>query len=119
MLQDDSEMAESWSRLIEPEAVLKKLEGIQNLPEVVKRVISITPHDRLHDFKLMWREPHPCWVSPSGCIVQIGDAAHSFLPSSGNGATQAMEDAISLATCLRLAGKDAIKSGTTVHNKLR
>ena len=59
----------------------------------------------------------------------MGDAAHTFLPSSANGATQAMEDAISFATCLRLAatsrgGKDEKKReivalATRVHNRLR
>ena len=37
-------------------------------------------------------------------MVQVGDSAHSFIPTSGNGATQALEDAITLATCLELGG---------------
>lgn len=67
----------------------------------------------------MWREPQPCWASSTGRIIQIGDAAHTFLPSSGNGATQGMEDAISLAACLQIAGKDNVPWATRVHNKLR
>lgn len=51
--------------------------------------------------------------------MQIGDAAHSFLPSSGNGATQGMEDAVSLAACLQIAGKENVPWATRVHNKLR
>jgi hypothetical protein len=67
----------------------------------------------------MWRDPRESWVSPLGLVVQVGDSAHTFLPSSGNGATQAMEDAISLATCLQIAGKSNIKWATMIHNKLR
>jgi 2-polyprenyl-6-methoxyphenol hydroxylase-like FAD-dependent oxidoreductase len=88
-------------------------------PEIANRVIRLTPKELLHDFKLLWREPQPSWVSPSGRIVQIGDAAHSFLPSSGNGATQGIEDATSLAACLSMGGKDGVWMATKVHNKLR
>lgn len=67
-----------------------------------------------------WRDPQPKWTSPAGLVVQLGDAAHTFLPSSGNGGTQALEDAISLAACLHKAGsKDNIPQATRVHNLLR
>jgi 2-polyprenyl-6-methoxyphenol hydroxylase-like FAD-dependent oxidoreductase len=40
--------------------------------------------------------------------------------SSGNGGTQALEDAVSLATCLSIAGsKEKIPDATRVHNLLR
>jgi hypothetical protein len=54
-------------------------------------------------------------------VIQLGDAAHSFLPTSANGATQALEDAISLAACVKLALKDnlGIALATQVHNTLR
>lgn len=53
-------------------------------------------------------------------MIQLGDAAHCFLPSSGNGGTQAMEDAVSLAACLAIGGsKDRIPDATRVHNLLR
>lgn len=72
------------------------------------------------DWRLMMRNPQDNWVSPKGRIVQIGDAAHAFLPTSANGATQALEDGVSLATCLRLAGgKEGIPTATRVHNALR
>ena len=49
----------------------------------------------------------------------MGDSAHSFLPASGNGATQALEDATSLATCLQLGGRSNAAIATKVHNRLR
>ena len=68
----------------------------------------------------MWRDPQPTWTSPSGRVVQLGDAAHTFLGTSGNGATQAIEDAISIASCIAHAGcKENVPDATRVHNLLR
>lgn len=58
----------------------------------------------------MRRDPKPQWTSPAG---------HAFLPTSGSGATQAMEDAISLGQCLRAAGRHAVGEPTRVHAALR
>jgi 2-polyprenyl-6-methoxyphenol hydroxylase-like FAD-dependent oxidoreductase len=38
-------------------------------------------------------------------MVVIGDAAHQFLPHTGQGANQAIEDAAVLAICLQLASR--------------
>jgi hypothetical protein len=67
----------------------------------------------------MWRDPQPRWVSPIGRVVQIGDSAHPFLPTSASGGTMAMEDAFSLAACLQIAGKNKACLATKVHNQLR
>jgi 2-polyprenyl-6-methoxyphenol hydroxylase-like FAD-dependent oxidoreductase len=82
-------------------------------------LIKQTPDKHIIDWKLMWRNANPKWTSPGNLIIQIGDAAHSFLPTSANGATQAVEDGISLASCLHLAGKENITLATRVHNHLR
>ena len=68
---------------------------------------------------MTFRDPDPVWASPGGRIVKIGDAAHAFIPHSTTGATQAMEDGLSLAACLRMACKDKIPLATSVHTKLR
>lgn len=56
-------------------------------------------------------------------MVQVGDAAHAFLPTLVNGGMQAFEDAVSLPCCLRMAikqkGLDGIPIATRVHNTLR
>ena len=67
----------------------------------------------------MCRDGDERWTSDTGRIVALGDAAHSFLPTSGNGAVQALEDAISLGECLRIGGKENVGWATKVHNKLR
>ncbi|KAH0042719.1 monooxygenase, partial [Aureobasidium melanogenum] len=110
---------ESWSKMADPEVVLQTTTTIEGWPEFANRIIKLTKKEQIFDFKLVWREPQPCWVSPVGRVVQVGDAAHTFLPSSGNGATQGMEDAVSLATCLQVAGKKGVPWATRVHNKLR
>lgn len=87
--------------------------------QVVRDLVSAAPDDVFFNWRLMFRNPTPNWVSPHGHVVQLGDAAHTFLPSSGNGATQALEDGICLATCLLLAGKSQIPLAAKVYNKLR
>lgn len=87
-----------------------------------KRVFAVvekTPPNTVVDYKITWRDPDPVWTSDGGRIVKIGDAAHAFIPNSTNGATQAMEDGLSLAACLRLAGKTNIALATRIHTKLR
>jgi len=41
------------------------------------------------------------------------------LPTSGNGATQAIEDAVTIAACLQHSGKDKLDLGVTTHSLLR
>lgn len=71
------------------------------------------------DWKLMFRDGNPRWTSDSGRILLLGDAAHSFVPTSGSGAVMALEDAISIAECLRIGGRENVGWATKVHNKLR
>lgn len=75
----------------------------------LKKVFMKTPKDRLIDFKLLWRDPLETWVSPGSRMMLIGDAAHAFLPTSGQGAGQAIEDAATLAVCLELSGKGKVQ----------
>ena len=86
---------------------------------MITEVIKATPGHTVLDWKLMWRDPQPRWVSPIGRVVQIGDSAHPFLPISASGGTMAMEDAFSLATCLQIAGKKDACLATKVHNHMR
>ncbi|KAL4979590.1 hypothetical protein BDW66DRAFT_157412 [Aspergillus desertorum] len=65
---------------------------------------SCAPKGAIVHWPLLWRDL-PCeWSFHAGRGVQVGDSAHSFIPTSGNGGSQALEDAITLATCLYLAG---------------
>ncbi|CAK7227433.1 hypothetical protein SCUCBS95973_006541 [Sporothrix curviconia] len=106
-VQDVYDVAESWSF---PGKIDDALEYIKDWPILskIEPILRKTPDDRLIDFKLLWRDPLPTWVSPKGRMMIIGDAAHAFLPTSGQGAGQAIEDAATMAICLELAGKDQI-----------
>lgn len=60
------------------------------------------------DWKLVYRPCLDKWVSDSGLVAVLGDAAHPFLPTSTQGASQAVEDAATIALCLAKAGKHQI-----------
>ncbi|KAN0117901.1 hypothetical protein V8E51_003878 [Hyaloscypha variabilis] len=117
--KDDGTSAESWNRRLDAEEVIQGLDKSVKWAESFLAVMSQTPPQSVVDYKLMWRNPNPKWASDGGLILQIGDSAHSFLPTSANGATQAMEDGISIAACLRLAGKNNVSLATRIHTALR
>jgi len=57
------------------------------------------------DWKLVYRPCLDKWVTDSGLVAIMGDAAHPFLPTSTQGASQAVEDGATIALCLSKAGK--------------
>ncbi|KAG2136406.1 hypothetical protein DEU56DRAFT_972758 [Suillus clintonianus] len=71
------------------------------------------------DWKLLVHDPLPTWVRKSGPVALIGDAAHPFLPSSAQGASQAIEDGVTLAFTLNLAGKDNVLLSTRTWESIR
>jgi 2-polyprenyl-6-methoxyphenol hydroxylase-like FAD-dependent oxidoreductase len=79
----------------------------------------MTPEKQLIDYKLLWRDPLPGWVSKQGRMMLVGDSAHPFLPTSGQGAGQAIEDAATIAICLELAGKQEIPLALRTCEKIR
>ncbi|ORY62410.1 uncharacterized protein BCR38DRAFT_525408 [Pseudomassariella vexata] len=110
---------ESWHHTVTSEAVLKVIDETPGWGEPFKALVKITPPNHIIGWPLMHRDPAPRVHAPGCRILQIGDAAHSFLPTSGNGATQAIEDAITIAECLAQAGKDSIPTAVKTHNLLR
>ncbi|KAL2784547.1 monooxygenase [Aspergillus keveii] len=117
--EDKGHSAESWSSTVNASDVIQELAKDPSWDPRLLALIKQTPDQSTVDWKLMWRNANPTWASPGMRIIQLGDAAHTFLPTSANGATQAVEDGISLASCLHLAGKDNIALGLRVHNHLR
>ncbi|KAF3047955.1 hypothetical protein E8E11_009306 [Didymella keratinophila] len=113
---ENSTAIESWSKTTSTEKALKAVEGWD---PVVTELVKATPNNQVLDWKLMWRDPQPQWASKGGRVVQLGDAAHPFLPTSFSGGIMAMEDACSLAACLSIGGKQDVPLATKVHNKLR
>ncbi|PKS06333.1 hypothetical protein jhhlp_007081, partial [Lomentospora prolificans] len=113
---DTHDIDESWSFPGKLDEVRAALEGWDPL---CTRIVSKTPQDRLVDWKLVYRDPLPTWVSPRGRILLLGDSAHPFLPTSAQGAAQAVEDAATIAVCLRRGGKGDVATALRTHEKIR
>ncbi|KAJ4319060.1 hypothetical protein N0V94_004112 [Neodidymelliopsis sp. IMI 364377] len=113
---NDSNAEESWSK---PNTTKNALEVVKDWDPLVPELIMTVPNGSIFDWKMMWRDPQPQWVSKGSRIIQLGDAAHPFLPTSASGATMALEDAWSLAACLNIGGKNNVPLAIAVHNKLR
>lgn len=114
---DDGNIEESWQFPGRIEDCLKYVEG---WAPVVQEIVRSTPKDaRLIDHKLVFRDPLPTFISPNARIVLIGDAAHPFLPTSIQGASQSIEDGVVLASCLELAGKQKAPLAVKIHEKIR
>ena len=113
---DEADIEESWSFPGKLEDVYKVFEGWDPM---CKRIVSKTPEEKLVDWKLVYRDPLPRWVSDGGRTCLLGDSAHPFLPTSAQGATQAMEDGVTIAITLREAGKNNIAAGVRAFEDIR
>lgn len=113
---DEHDIDESWSF---PGKLSEVLETIKGWDPLCTTIVSKTPEEKLVDWKLVYRDPLPTWVSPKGRILLVGDSAHPFLPTSAQGATQALEDGVSIAVCLKRGGKDNIPVAVRAHEKIR
>jgi 2-polyprenyl-6-methoxyphenol hydroxylase-like FAD-dependent oxidoreductase len=67
--------------------------------EPIPEVLAATRGDALSATPIVWRKPLRRWGR--GRITLLGDAAHAMTPDLGQGAGQALEDAVVLAACVR------------------
>lgn len=81
-------------------------------------LLEITPPGRTIDFKLVYRPTIPRWTSAGGRTILIGDASHANLPTAGQGASQALEDAVTVAHCLEASDGD-VKLALEAAQRLR
>jgi 2-polyprenyl-6-methoxyphenol hydroxylase-like FAD-dependent oxidoreductase len=65
----------------------------------VQQVIAGTPENAIVQNDIVDRPPLRRWGR--GRVTLLGDAAHAATPNLGQGACQALEDAVVLADCLR------------------
>ncbi|EOD52551.1 putative fad binding domain protein [Neofusicoccum parvum UCRNP2] len=103
--KDDQDIGESWSQPGHLSDALAYLDEAR-FEETCKAIVRRTPADRLVDYKLVWRDPLRTWLGASRRSCVIGDAAHCHLPTSAQGACQAVEDGVVLAVCLERAERD-------------
>lgn len=68
-------------------------------PEPVTRIIRATSENAIRLIAVHDLEPLQTWSRAN--VLLLGDAAHAPLPTSGQGACQALEDAWHLARCLK------------------
>lgn len=90
---------------------------IEGWDPICKAIVEKTPS--LVDWKIVYRDPLPRWVSDHGRITLLGDSAHPFLPTSAQGATQAMEDGVTLAVCLKRGGKGRVPAAVRAYQDIR
>ncbi|WP_234432582.1 FAD-dependent oxidoreductase [Streptomyces sp. MUSC 125] len=92
---------ESWTAEGDPAELTAAYRGWN---PTVTRLIAAA--DTVRRWPLHDRESLPGWVTPR--VALLGDAAHPMLPFLAQGASQAIEDAVTLAVCLgRTAEADA------------
>lgn len=109
---------ESWTPSMSPQKLKEMYFSTGEWDDRILSLIDQIPKN-LVDWVLTFREQKDVWTSTGGRVVQLGDAAHAFLPTSGNGATQAIEDAIVLAECIRAGGRDDLGISSKAYNLLR
>ena len=82
-----------------PDEYKKELASIfSDWPQPIQLMIEHTPVERINKIYVHDHDPIPTWHKHN--LIVIGDAAHASLPTSGQGACQALEDAWHLAHCL-------------------
>jgi salicylate hydroxylase len=73
--------------------------------------------DKTFRWALYDREPLPTWSQ--GRLTLLGDAAHPMLPHLGQGANQAIEDGMALATILSGSEPSAVAASLLAYERLR
>lgn len=111
-VRSDEPLKESWSATGDPAALAREFAGWDPLVEAAIAQMKTTFRWGLFD-----REPLPTWTR--GRLTLLGDAAHPMLPHAGQGANQAIEDAVVLATVLRRADRASAARALLLYERLR
>jgi salicylate hydroxylase len=108
----DEEMKESWTAPGDPDALRQAFAGWDPRIHQLLGEVQATFRWALYD-----REPLPTWTKHR--LSLLGDAAHPMLPHLGQGANQAIEDGMALATILARADRAAAPSALLTYERLR
>jgi 2-polyprenyl-6-methoxyphenol hydroxylase-like FAD-dependent oxidoreductase len=74
--------------------------------EPFRAIVRATPPEDLRLDELFERDPLSPWGH--GAVTLLGDAAHPMLPHAGQGAAQALEDAVALGSLLRGVSEQSV-----------
>ncbi len=108
----DEQMQESWSAPGNPAALAQEFAGWDPQLTALIAHIDLTFRWGLYD-----REPLARWTN--GRLTVLGDAAHPMLPHAGQGANQAIEDAVALATLLKGVDRMTAPQALQVYESVR
>lgn len=114
--KDEGDVPESWFQ----EGNMKEVRRlVGSLDPKIRGIVQAT--EKCLDWKICYREPLGSWVSPeSHRIALLGDSCHAHLPTSAQGASQAVESAGVLAVCLnQIQSREEVRVATRVYEKLR
>ncbi|MFC9847848.1 FAD-dependent monooxygenase [Streptomyces sp. NPDC060223] len=103
---------ESWSTEGETAELLAAFDGWHPFVTEILGACERPGRWALYD-----REPQRTWSS--GPVTLLGDAAHAMLPHHGQGANQALEDAVVLAHVLGGADADGVEGALRTYEQLR
>jgi salicylate hydroxylase len=108
----DEEMKESWTAPGDPNKLRAEFDGWD--PRIGHVLAQV---DHCFRWALYDREPLPIWSK--GRLTLLGDAAHPMLPHLGQGANQAIEDGMALATILSQVDASAVPAALLSYERLR
>jgi 2-polyprenyl-6-methoxyphenol hydroxylase-like FAD-dependent oxidoreductase len=101
---------------VTPRAVLESCAGTFHAP--FRAIVLATADADMRLDELFERDPVDPWGE--GPVTLLGDAAHPMLPHAGQGAAQALEDAVALGRALDGApGGDALEGALRAYERKR
>ena len=103
---------ESWSAPGDPAALRREFAGWDPTVEAILQQVESCFWWGLYD-----REPLATWTN--GRLTLLGDAAHPMLPHVGQGANQAIEDAVALATLLSSSDANSAPRALQTYERVR
>jgi 2-polyprenyl-6-methoxyphenol hydroxylase-like FAD-dependent oxidoreductase len=111
-----------WTRLANDGEELFNLwkQGIGEWQGLVPSVLENVRHDAISIWPSYALPSIPRWVSSGKPVILVGDAAHAIAPTAGQGACQALEDALTLSVLFSgLSSPAAMGHGLEFWEKVR
>jgi len=89
------------------------------MPEEMKQLAQAA--DRFFELGVYFHLPRLSWRVGGGNVVLMGDAAHAMPPFLGQGANQAIQDALSIATAMKNVneGKETLDNALGAYESIR